>query len=762
MEKNLEAILNRYVSLGFHLLPVYPRGKNPIGSNHQKNASNDFSQIIKWSKEYHGCNWGLMPNKSGLVVVDVDVKNGGLEYWKELCTNLKLDVKTLTQKSGSGGLHLIFKAKPDLIYGSPLSGSGIDCQWKRIIVLAPSVNEAGGVYEWLNDLPIAEMPEELEKLFARPETDKKPLEDIEALNLGSYFEKIAAQLKTKELDYNSWISIGMALHSALPNEKGLALWEDISRGPSYKDGDEEQCRYKWSGFSKRDDGLSIRSLGYIARELGCEVPNLFLEADKLEFATERQKIDLEAETHSGWFTDDNGRLCTRHKDFAINWINEQGFFICREGSNGDVMQLLTEKSGYRKTQPFKPAGFSLMLDKRFFKEWVWTERKGWHEKYTKITKLWVESDQRQEYNRIVFAPKADKDDLNLWSPLPLAPIKGDVKPFLELIFDGIANGDLDKGSWLLDWLAHIVQKPYERSSLVPVIIGDQGTGKGMLFDRIMMKLLGHFHYKINTARILKERFNDDQICRLLTLIDEASWRGDKEEDGILKGLTGSKFMTYEQKFGGRRAIENFSRYVVLSNNPEAIAIERSNRRYIVFETNPAYRHRHDLFDILAEEVDNGALANHIFDYLMSRDISKFKPNVMVEFGDGQGHVAKVNSEGVEAQFWNDLFLYEPRRLWSKEGLLFKEIAYENFLNYAKEINSWEKSLSREKFWRKTNQFLGTETPKRLQKRIKEKRFDVVTKDPKECAKTFAETLKIKISDDFNVDDFTFSDEDVGF
>jgi hypothetical protein len=293
---------------------------------------------------------------------------------------------------------------------------------------------------------------------------------------------------------------------------------------------------------------------------------------------------------------------------------------------------------------------------------------------------------------------------------------------------------------------------------VPVLIGDQGTGKGMLFDRILKVMLGHFHYKIMTARTLKERFNAEQAFKFLTFIDEATWRGDKEEDGILKSLTGSKMMTVEHKFGGRYAVDNYSRYAIASNNPEAVAIERSNRRYVMFEANPNYSKEHAFFSALADQLDNGILVQAVFESLLARPLSAFSPQKLPQFNDGQGHQAKIASEGVEAEFWNHVWNHEPKELWIDETTLLKDVAFSEFIQYAARTRSYRKSLSAETFWRKTYAYFGVEMGLRTRPTIAGKRREIVRIGPTEAATSFCRTLKLVPLQDFDAKDYIFADE----
>lgn len=750
----VEEIFNRYEELGFAVGPVAHKGKAPLidPSKFTKSAK----QMMKWynTPKFKGCNWGIYPFLSDIVAIDVDVREGGLELWGEISKDI--DTNTMTQKTPSGGYHYIFKSRPGTKYRKPLSKKGIDFQHKNIIACFPSTNADGVQYAWVNESAILDLPSKLHEMFAaNHETENVP---VDFIGIDAFVKKVCEQIKTKKFGYDEWVQIGMAIHSSMPNAEGLKLWQLASSGPSMKEGDLENCEYKWNGFSTKG-GLTARSLAFIARDLGCEIPSMTLEMDKLEFATDKQRIEIEAEQNQGWFREHTGRIVSVHKEFVVEDLNRQGFFLEKEYNAGKIGTLRIGDDQHKSVGFMKPADFQLQTATHFFKEYKREQGTGsMKPHYTKVSKLWIESPERKVYDKIIFNHKDEPGALNLWSPLPCTPIKGDVSLFNQLIFDGLANGDMDKAFWLLDWLAHLVQRPWERCSLVPVLIGDQGTGKGMLFDRILKVMLGHFHYKIMTARTLKERFNAEQAFKFLTFIDEATWRGDKEEDGILKSLTGSKMMTVEHKFGGRLAVENYSRYAIASNNPEAVSIERSNRRYVIFEANPSYSKEHAFFSALADQLDNGILVQAIFESLLARPLKAFNPQKLPQFNDGQGHQAKVASEGVEAEFWNYLWNHEPRELWFDEHTLLKDVAFSQFIQYAARTRSYRKSLSAETFWRKTYTYFGVENPTRTRVRIEGKQRNSLEITPLEARTRFMQSLGLKIELDFDAADYVFTDK----
>jgi len=199
------------------------------------------------------------------------------------------------------------------------------------------------------------------------------------------------------------------------------------------------------------------------------------------------------------------------------------------------------------------------------------------------------------------------------------------------------------------------------------------------------------------------RFNIHLAGKLLTHIDEATWRGNKTEDGILKNIIGSPTMSVEEKFGARFNIKNFSRYIISSNNKEAVALEIGNRRYCVIETNDELANNLKYFAPIVEAIKEGDESKKFFNFLMQRDISNFNAHEILA-NNYDGVESKINSEGVVSMFWHDLFYEYPRQILNR-GRINRNLTYSAFLGYCTEIKTHTRNLSREYFWEKSKRLI---------------------------------------------------------
>ena len=73
--------------------------------------------------------------------------------------------------------------------------------------------------------------------------------------------------------------------------------------------------------------------------------------------------------------------------------------------------------------------------------------------------------------------------LNLWQGFAVKPHKGDWTLFDDHLFYVICGENQRYYDWLMDWLAHLVQKPYEKPGSAVVLKSEvKGTGKSMVVE----------------------------------------------------------------------------------------------------------------------------------------------------------------------------------------------------------------------------------------------------------------------------------------
>lgn len=123
-------------------------GKHPRLSAWEDKATNSPNDAAYWWRRWPDANIGIAAGKSGLLAFDVDSYKDGYQGARVLSRN---DESTITNLTGSGGQHLIFKLASDSTLGNGKAElpNGIDIRAHGgQFVAPPSVHPSGNVYRW--------------------------------------------------------------------------------------------------------------------------------------------------------------------------------------------------------------------------------------------------------------------------------------------------------------------------------------------------------------------------------------------------------------------------------------------------------------------------------------------------------------------------------------------------------------------------------------------------------------------------------------
>jgi hypothetical protein len=209
----------RYAAHGWSVLPIKPRDKVPASRGGVKDATRDAVRIRAWWAEWPDANVAIAAGPSGLAIVDIDPRNGGLESMRDLVAAHRDDFpQTPVAMTGGGGWHYLYSAPPGvvLLNGGPLrrASRGVSCEecrsarldrrkvdrskcpcfWHGVdlksagqptsaggyIVAPPSIHPSGHEYAWASSarpsaVPCAPLPSWLVDLARASELPAAPL-----------------------------------------------------------------------------------------------------------------------------------------------------------------------------------------------------------------------------------------------------------------------------------------------------------------------------------------------------------------------------------------------------------------------------------------------------------------------------------------------------------------------------------------------------------------------------------------------------------
>ena len=143
----------KYASMGFAVLPLKPRGKEPNIAHGVNDATADVAQVKAWWERHPNDNIGLAMGAAsgGIVAIDIDVdedagKDGydTLRTWENAHGELP---ETATSITGRGGYHMLYRMAG--VGNSVGRDSAVDIRSDGgFIVAPPSIHPNGVAYQW--------------------------------------------------------------------------------------------------------------------------------------------------------------------------------------------------------------------------------------------------------------------------------------------------------------------------------------------------------------------------------------------------------------------------------------------------------------------------------------------------------------------------------------------------------------------------------------------------------------------------------------
>jgi Family of unknown function (DUF5906) len=179
---------------------------------------------------------------------------------------------------------------------------------------------------------------------------------------------------------------------------------------------------------------------------------------------------------------------------------------------------------------------------------------------------------------------------------PVATLDG--CPIIRRIMQhAVAYNPVTFEHWL-NWVTCIF-KLRQRTQTSWVLHGVQGTGKGLIVNKILIPLLGPTNVAVRRMEELEDQFNGYLEYSQLVVIDEAQISESKKSSMIMansKNQITEPWISVRNMHTQGRMVQNFCSHLFLSNQPGPIQIEPSDRRHNVGE------YRGDELEISDEEV----------------------------------------------------------------------------------------------------------------------------------------------------------------
>jgi hypothetical protein len=238
---------------------------------------------------------------------------------------------------------------------------------------------------------------------------------------------------------------------------------------------------------------------------------------------------------------------------------------------------------------------------------------------------WLSSEQRRQYlDGVVFDPtgRAPPTYWNLWSGFAVEPHTGDWSLMENHIYEVICSRNDEHADYVLNWMGGMFKHPNNPGEVALVLRGKKGSGKGLLGHWIR-RAWGPHAIHITNAKHLVGNFNAHLRDCVFLFADEAFYAGDKQHEGVLKGLITEPTLPIEGKYQNVISVVNMLHILMASNSDWVVPATHDDRRYAVFDVSDhRLGQRAEYFDPVLQQMREGGLAAMIHD-LLRRDISRF-------------------------------------------------------------------------------------------------------------------------------------------
>lgn len=228
---------------------------------------------------------------------------------------------------------------------------------------------------------------------------------------------------------------------------------------------------------------------------------------------------------------------------------------------------------------------------------------------------------------VVFDPsrKNSEDKINIFNGFAasfLPPDNTNITPIINHIEQIWAGGNLVASTYILDWMANIIQGRKNETALV--LYSAPGAGKNIITG-LLCDIIGELYATpARDIESLTGKFNNLYANQMLVVIDEAS----NIEGGIanyhktfdqMKNLITNHTIVLEKKGVDAVKMKDFTSYIITTNNRVSVKVEEGDRRYSMFHLPDTVKDNTEYFDKLNNCIEKSK--HSFYQFLLTRKIT---------------------------------------------------------------------------------------------------------------------------------------------
>lgn len=141
----------------------------------------------------------------------------------------------------------------------------------------------------------------------------------------------------------------------------------------------------------------------------------------------------------------------------------------------------------------------------------------------------------------------------------------------------LADGNAVHYNYILDWTAHMFQNPDDKVGVCLIFVSKPRAGKNTYWDFIRNKLLPEYSIELSEMERLTQKHNAHLMNKMLITLNEVANGAGFKDHNRLKAIITDLTKTIEPKGQKSFQIDDFSRYVMLTNNQHTVKKEDAER-----------------------------------------------------------------------------------------------------------------------------------------------------------------------------------------
>jgi hypothetical protein len=182
---------------------------------------------------------------------------------------------------------------------------------------------------------------------------------------------------------------------------------------------------------------------------------------------------------------------------------------------------------------------------------------------------------------------------------------------ISKVIDHVLGNDPAITDHFLNWIACILQFR-DRTKTAWIWHGTQGTGKGILFTKILRPIFGKGQTTAQNMESLNEPYNHWMRQSFLVFVDEVQTKALDNERGVLarlKNYITEEMVPIRAMYQGVQECRNYTNWILASNKADPAQIDKEDRRMNVAKYQP---NKLTITDKEIEQIDKELQAFHDF------------------------------------------------------------------------------------------------------------------------------------------------------